>query len=754
MSAKLRLYLYSISNGSAKRSTGFEMPKFRIDSAFKKSQSAIFNFFLLIVFVAPFLLPVTSYAQDTIPVKTDDSDIQQQLENIAENSETEDADYTDLLEGLTYFKEHRINLNNTNMAELQRLTLLNDIQINYLLTHIEKNGKLITIYELQGINGFDLQTIQKILPYVYVTDNIKSAHFDMKEMFRGGQNVVTIRYGQTLEKMAGFSPIDSTGLYNSPNSRYIGSPQKVYARYRFTYGNNVSWGITGEKDQGELFLKNKQNFKYDWYEKSLKGHQGNGFDFYSAHFCLKNIRFVKAFVIGDYQATFGQGLTAWSGLAFGKSADIASGKKSGAGILPFTSVDENKFLRGTAATIGYKAFEASAFFSRKKVDANVSDTLENGEVAAISSLQETGFHTTPSEIADKDAITQTIYGGNIGYKTRKFNIGLTAVNYQLDKGFNRSLSYDNQFEFSSKQNFNIGLDYNYIFRNFNFFGEEARSQNGGLAFVNGFLVSLDPRLSFTILNRNYQRNYQNLLSNAFAENTIAANEKGTYVGIAAKPINTITLTAYCDRFEFPWMRYQANAPSFGNDYLAQLNYTPSKKVDMYFRIRERDKQKNTSASDAIIAYLIPVKQTSYRFNISYSITPSVKLKNRVEWFDYKLDNNKTQTGYLVYQDFIYNKVGKPLSVSLRYALFQTDSYDTRIYAFESDMPGAYSIISNYYRGSRFYILLDYNLTRKIEIWLRYSQTYYDNKSIISEGALTEIDGNIKSEIKAQVRFKF
>lgn len=132
----------------------------------------------------------------------------------------------------------------------------------------------------------------------------------------------------------------------------------------------------------------------------------------------------------------------------------------------------------------------------------------------------------------------------------------------------------------------------------------------------------------------------------------------------------------------------------------------------------------------------------------------MKLKNRVEWFDYKLDNNKTQTGYLVYQDFIYNKVGKPLSVSLRYALFQTDSYDTRIYAFESDMPGAYSIISNYYRGSRFYILLDYNLTRKIEIWLRYSQTYYDNKSIISEGALTEIDGNIKSEIKAQVRFKF
>lgn len=726
----------------------------QVSYLFRLTQFTNRYFFLLFLPIIFFLLPNKSIAQDTIPAKTDDSDIQQQLENIAENSENEEADYSDLLEGLTFYKEHPINLNNTNKEELQRLIFLNDIQINYLLSHIEKNGKLITIYELQGINGFDLQTIKKILPYVRVTDNFNSANFGIKEMFRSGQNVVQLRYAQILEKQTGFSPIDSAALFNSPNSRYIGSPQKLYARYRFTYGTNVSWGITAEKDQGELLFKNKQNFKYDWYEKSLKGNQGNGFDFHSAHFFLKNIKFVKAFVIGDYQATFGQGLTAWSGLAFGKSADIMSGKKSAAGIRPFTSVDENRFMRGTAATIGYKAFEATAFFSRKKIDANVSDTLENGEIAVISSLQETGYHSTPSEIADKHSISQTIYGGNIAYKGRRLTMGLTALNYQLDKKFNRALSYYNQFEFSSTQNFNIGLDYNYIFRNFNFFGEEARSQNGGLAFLNGVLISLDPRLSLTILHRDYQRNYQNLLSNGFAENTMAANEKGTYIGIAAKPINTITLTAYCDRFEFPWMRYQANGPSHGSDYLAQINYTPSKKVDMYFRIRERDKQKNTSAADAIIDYLVPLKQTNYRFNISYSILPSVKLKNRVELIDYKLENNKTQKGYLVYQDFTYNKIGTPLSVTLRYALFQTDTYDSRIYAYESDMPGAYSILSNYYRGSRFYIMLDYNLTRRIEIWLRYSQTYYDNKSVISEGSLTEIQGNTKSEIKAQVRFKF
>jgi len=701
-----------------------------------------------------FCFSSSSFSQDTIPSKTDDNDIQQRLENLAEETQTEDADYSSLLEGLIYYKEHPVNLNKTNKEELQALQLLNDIQINNLLSHIESVGKLITIYELQSINGFDLQTIQRILPYIKVSDNFTSAHFNRKEMFKNGQTNVIVRYGRVIEEQKGFTPIDSISLYNSRNSRYIGSPDKIYTRYRFTYGTNVSWGITAEKDQGELFLKNNQKFKYDWYENSLNKNQRSGFDFYSAHFFLHNIRFIRSLAIGDYQANFGQGLTLFSGQAFGKSPDAMSAKKSGQGIRPYASVDENNFMRGAATTIGFKRFEATAFYSRKHIDANVSDTLADGEIAAISALQSTGYHTTPSEIADKHSILQTIFGGNISYKGKNLNVGLTALSYNLNVDFNRAFDYYNQFEFSSKQNVNIGIDYNFIFHNFNFFGEESTSKNGGKAFLNGALISLDPRLSLTILNRYYERNFQNLMSNGFAENSTASNEKGTYIGIVAKPTNTTTITTYYDRFQFDWLKYQVNAPSYGNDYVAQFNYTPSKKVDMYFRIRQRDKQKNTTNTNATIDYLVPLKQNNYRFNISYTILPEVKLKNRIELIDYKLDENKTSKGYVVYQDITYNKLGKPLSVTLRYALFQTDSYDARIYAYENDVPGSYSIPAYYGRGSRFYMMLDYNLTKKIEIWLRYSETYYDNVTVISPGSINEIEGNTKSEIRAQVKFKF
>jgi hypothetical protein len=698
----------------------------------------------------------TAIAQDTIIPKTDDSQIQQQLENIAENSENEEADYTNLLDALNYYKEHPINLNKASREDLQELQLLSDIEINNLLRHIDKYGKLITIYELQGITGFDLQTIQKILPYVRVNDNFNSSHFTLKEMFKNGQNTILFRYGRILEQQTGFTDIDSASLFNSQNSRYIGSPDKLYLRYRFNYGTNVSWGITAEKDQGELLFKKNQRFDYDWYNQGLnanKSQQQSGFDFYSAHLFVKNIRFVKAIAIGDYQATFGQGLTMWSGLAFGKSADVMNVKKSAIGLRPYTSVDENRFLRGAATTVAIKRFEATAFVSRKQIDANASDTLETGEIATISSLQETGYHSTLGEIADKHTITQTIYGGNISYKGKRLTVGVTGVNYELSTDYTRALSTYNQFEFSSRQNANIGIDYNFVYKNFNFFGEQSMSQNGGLAFLNGAFVSLDPRLSLTMLYRNYQKNFQNMLSNGFAENTMAANEKGFFVGINAKPFKKISLSAYYDRFEFPWLKYQVNAPSTGNDYLAQINYTPSKKFDVYFRVRSRNKFKSTSI-DEDIDFIVPLKQTNYRLNLSYSILPSLKLKNRVELIDYKLDNNKTQKGYVVYQDISYSKLGVPFSVTLRYALFQTDDYNSRVYAYENDMPGAYSIPAYYYKGSRFYVLLDYNVTRNIEVWVRYSQTVYDNKKIISEGSLTEIQGNTRSEIKAQIRFKF
>lgn len=677
---------------------------------------------------------------DTIPV---DDPLQQQIEDLSENIGTEDADLTTLVENLKYYSEHPLNLNTASREELQELLLLSDIQIDNLLAHRDKFGPLMTIYELQTVDGFDLATIYKILPYVHVADMSASGHFDFHEMLKNGKSELLLRDQRILEQQKGFSPIDSAALAANPNARYLGSPDHLYARYRFTYGTYVSAGITADKDPGEEFFT---------------GTQKRGFDFYSAHVSVRNIGIVKSAVVGDYQVSFGQGLVAWTGYAFGMTSATLNDKRNALGIRPYTSVDENKFLRGAATTLKFGKIETSVFFSDKKRDANIaaSDTTngKNIDILEVSSFQVTGLHTTPAEVADRHAITEMIYGGNVAYKGKRFQVGITGMHSEYDASLARNLSLYNQFEFSAQKNTVIGADYDWSIHNFHFFGEAARSENGGTAFINGVLISLDPRLAFTVHTRWLGRDYQNIYANVFSQSTTVANERGVYLGMMAKPFRRITVSAYLDHYYFPWMRYQIDAPSYGTDLLCQVNFTPDKKTDMYIRYRHRDKFTNAGDNDSPLDYIIPLTQDNYRFNIQYPVGPSWRLRNRVEYSQYHKSNSKPENGFAIWQEVTFHKMGSPVSFSARYALFQTDTYNAAIYAFENDLPNTFSVPAYYYKGSRMYLLVNWDISRKVEVFFRISQTFYNNKNVISEGGLTEIDGNTKTEAKVMLRVKF
>lgn len=686
--------------------------------------------FLLVCFSA------AAIAQDPDEVIKEDEN-EQKIEKIATNTESE-LDYADLLQEMDYYLKHPLNLNTAKASDLRNLIMLNDIQISNLLTHIEKNGKLISIYELQSIDGFDEATINSILPYVKVT-NESASRFNFKDALQYSNHDLFIRYQRTLEKQAGYMPITEAELAESPNSRYLGSPEKLYIRYRYKFFNKVSFGITGEKDAGEQFFA---------------GAQKNGFDFYSAHLMVSNMGIVKSAVVGDYHVQFGQGLTFWTGMGFGKSSDVINIKKLAQGIRPYTSVDENLFMRGGAVTLGWKGFDLTAFYSRKKIDANATgiDSLSN-ELLLISSLQETGLHSTPSEVADRKSLLQQVIGGHLAYRNRRLNIGFTAAQTLFDATLERQLQLYNQFDFVGDKNFNMGLDYSYIFRNINFFGEASRSWNGGMAFLNGVMLSLDPHISVSVLYRNYQKNYQALYTSAFAEGSSNTNEEGFFTGLTIRFNPKWNLASYCDFYNFRWLKYRVNAPSGGQDYMTQLTYKPNKKLEMYVKYRYEKKAENSGDELAEIDYPEDLTKQSFRYNLSCQISPSVTLKNRVEFLIYQKGSAPAENGYLVYQDIRYKHPKLPVSFSARYALFQTDSYDARLYAYENDVLYAYSIPAYYYKGTRFYIMAKVKLQRHLDFWIRYSITNYSNQTVVSSG-LTEIQGNHKSEIKAQLRLKF
>lgn len=658
--------------------------------------------------------------------------IEQRIEEIAGTlDEGQELDYTNLFEDLAYYFEHPLNLNSATTEELRELYLLDELQITNLQLHLKKFGSLRSIYELQAVAGFDMATIRSISYFVTVKPTISLRDFSFKTFVNETNHDLFLRYKRNIQQQAGFIPDPGTG-----QPTFAGSPDYIYTRYRMQFRKSFRAGFTMEKDAGETLE--------------------SGPDFKSFHAMYSGQSWLKKLVIGDFQALFGQGLTYWNGLAFGKSPFVLNIKKNALGLRPYSSVQEVNFLRGAGATIGIGNAEFTTFFSRKKMDANVAivvDTLLQDDDYIATSLPLGGLHRTKTEIALRDLLQETTYGANAKFNIGSFSIGATAVRTEYDVPIVQDNDLYKTFRFTGSKNLTTGIDYQGVVKNANFFGEFSRSENGGMAAVNGMVVSLHPNLSMSAMHRWYGRDYQNLKANVFGENnTTANNERGLFVGIQANLTSKFTLTAYSDLVKFPWLQYRADSPGEFQDYLAQLNYKPDRKHEFYIRYRYRVREQNTAEDELMIVYPVNTTQENWRIHGVYQVHPNVQMKTRAEWTKFGKEGI-SESGFLMYQDIVFKKIGSKMTLTGRYAMFDTGGWNSKLYAFETDVLYAFSILPYAYKGSRMYAMVKWDIVRGMDLWVRYGTWIYTDRNEISSGN-TAIQGNTKSDVHVQLRLQF
>ena len=295
------------------------------------------------------LFALTLGFSTNILAQSDDLDVLEQLvEEIAEQAD-EEIDYAELYENLLVYYNYPINLNSANHEDLRKLMFLTRFQELSIIAYREKYGDFQSVYELQFVDGIDQRSLRYLLPFVTVEKEGPESNFKFKNSLKYGKHDIMLRTQFVLQDEAGYLPISDSVLAEDPDkNRYLGSPYKLYARYRYHYKDKLFWGLTAEKDQGEEFFK---------------GNQAYGFDYYSAHVQINDIGPIKTAVLGDYKLEFGQGLTLWSGMSFGKSPDAVNIMKRGRGIMRYGSTNENEFFRGQAAQIRIGAFDITEFVS-------------------------------------------------------------------------------------------------------------------------------------------------------------------------------------------------------------------------------------------------------------------------------------------------------------------------------------------------------------------------------------------------------
>lgn len=694
----------------------------------------------LLLFIVLTATPALLLAQQPDTLQPGNADpLENRIEYLSEQTDSE-IDFSEWTDELRVLSVRPVNLNSNSEEELRRLFFLNDQQIANIIEYHHNYGRFSSIYELQVIDGFNEELLLQMLPYVTFNDPV-TEKFSFRRAFKYGGSDLLIRYQRVIEQQQGFAKVSDSARLANPNRYYLGSPDALYIRFTYGYKDKMQLGFVADKDAGETLFPKADTLK-------------KGFDYYSFHFYLKDIGKLKQLAIGDYHLQFGQGLTLWTGLAFSKSPGAIAMRRRAPAIRPHASSNEYAFFRGAAATISLNKFDITSFYSNRNIDANYypADTTTGAE-EYFTSIIETGYHRTPGELADKGSVNLQVAGGHISYNGERLRLGTTAYYSSLNYNYSPRRSLYNQFETSASQNVFLGFDYSYSYKRLTLYGEISKQTDGGMAAVNGLTLSPDPRFSISLVYRNFAKDYANQFAVAFGEGSKNTNEKGLYCGINMTPFKKVTITAYTDYFRYDWLRYRIDAPSSGNESSVQLVYSLGRRGDITARYRKINTPLNFSGGELNLNAVENISRDYYQLTINYQAVTWLTLRNRIYLLHRQAQDANSEHGFFISQDAIIRPAEKPYAFTLRYALFDADSYDARIYTYENDIPLTFSVPSFYGKGSRFYGMVKLSVTKRVDLWLRYAITAYTDRQVISSGT-SQINGNHKSDFKAMLKVSF
>ncbi|MEX2478012.1 MAG: helix-hairpin-helix domain-containing protein [Gracilimonas sp.] len=678
------------------------------------------SFFLVLGVMA--VIPISSFAQQ------DTTTVEEQLERAFEELDSEESGLTG--EQLTQFLEdlssNPVNINRGGLDDFLQIPGIN-LKIARAIIDYRSSKPFETKEELLEVSGIGPATYRRLQPYVTVGGT--GAQF--RDMFMRPEYWLSnrkfdvfSRYQQNIEQQEGYRRPDSLG-------GYLGSPIKYYQRLRMTT-NHLSVNLTQEKDPGE----------------TLNGN--TGFDYNSGHIAFINNGKLNDLVIGDYSVSFGQGLVLWSGGAFGKGREVTGTiSKNERGIKPYSSAQETDFFQGVAASYGEQV-ELTAFYSDRPRTASVI----NGDTTRFPSSA--GFHRTENELERKNNIDQKTYGGRVRVDTPIGLIGATGYYNSFSSYIAQGSSLSNRFDFEGSDNSVFGIDYRGLVRNAFVFGELARSENGGYGGVAGIEAPVGDDTELALSYRNYQRDFQSFFASGFGERSSAPqNEEGFYIGLRHDLNQKVTLSGYFDQYRFASPTFGTTQATGGFDMLGLAEVFFNSRLNVYLLLRNEIQDEEYVVVNDMGREELRVgqeKRSSIRANFEYYVSPTVRLRSRVEFVQNQEAGGVQETGFLIYQDLRLLPSPK-LTIDGRISLFDTDSFTARVYQFESDLLYVLSNTVLYNQGQRAYVTIKYDAAEFVDIWFKYGITVFEDTQSLSSG-LAEVQGNKRSSIGLQARFQF
>ena len=653
------------------------------------------------------------------------------LEQLTEEG-MDEANIENMYEELIFLESNPINLNTATRDELQRFPLFSIDQALAVADFLEKNRPVYTVFELRNVVALDYATIERVLPFFYAGETTQKQK-TFREIIKIGRNEIQNRFDKTLTQRAGYKHFSDSILARYPNRKYLGEDFYTSLKYSFTYKDKIQFGLVGEKDAGEPFLK---------------ANYPKGYDHYGFHLIVRDKGILKTLAVGDYRLSFGQGLVLNNDFMLSKTGTSTTVIRTTIEPKRHFSTAENGFFRGAAATMKIKNISFTTFYSDKYIDATIS---KEGD---ITSFKTDGYHRVPLDMEKKNNTREKVTGVNVNYRNNRLQIGINGLYHCFNRMYNPVLHDYNTYYLRNKENINGSVDYYYRFSRFVFAGETAFSKNGGRATLNALeWKPTTPHIgSVSVLYRNYSKAYQALYANAFSEGSNVQNEEGLYLCSTFYPFPCASLTIFADIIRFPWLRYNINDPSSAIDYYAMATYSFSRTSIIDIRYKLKRKKKNASYPDEKTTSVLPYITHKLRLRYVDTFKNKWNMRTTIDMNMYQIKYFPKEYGYMISQNIGYRNNSK-LTGDFFVGYFHTNTYNTRVYSYERNILNTFYMPSFYGKGIRLALSARFAILQNLTFSLKGGFTQYSDRDGIGSGT-EQIDGNRRTDIYTYLRWNF
>lgn len=651
-----------------------------------------------------------------------------------------------------------LNLNTASARDLAALPGLSRATARRIVDHRASTGFFLSPAGLLDVDGITPSAYRRLRPFITVLppDDLRRADARYRQPWGEAVRDVDVRASYRVARR-----LDLGRGYADDTTRttFAGGPARHVARLDGRIGERMRVATALDKDPGEAWA---------W----RPGDGAPGFDHVSGTAAVHDLGPIATMIAGDYTIAAGQGVGLWSGMAFGKGrSPTGSVLRSGRGLAPFASTEENRFFRGAAAVVRVAnlgvadahsgrsrpvlSAQVTPFVSRRRLDASTERNEETGAME-LRSRPAGGLHRTPTEQEQRDALTETVLGTVLDVSARRWRAGAVAMSSARSLPKAVATRPDDRFAPLGRRSVVMSGFAEVDVLGSLWTGEVARGPGGAWGGVAAWSYDDARRVETVVHGRYYAPGFDTPFSAGFSE-TSPQNESGLYAGVRLRVQPTWAVSGYVDQYRFAWLRYNVPRPTTGRDVRLVVEHEPREWLSHYLQIRAETKEDGSAPmperSPLAVDAVTPSTRQSVLWAATYRWSDRLRLRTRVNGVRVRSGPlSAWQYGTLLLQDAAWRPHPR-LLLAGRLAFFDTDGFGPRVFAYERGVRYAFGVPALSGRGDRSYLLLRFALTDAATLEAKYGVTRYDDRTAVGSG-LAEVNGNRVRDIDVQLHWRW